>query len=115
MKMSDCPSYGYNIDGIDRVNPRFRCIFCQLIIQDPIQLSECGHRCCRACFDIRAQQSENGYIICPVEDCKESSHKDKIMNDKAFRRELEALMIACMYRSDRECLWTGPLRDYQVN
>jgi hypothetical protein len=37
------------------------------------------------------------------------------MTDKAFKRELDALQVGCMYRNNGPCSWIGPLQNYQVN
>ena len=66
---SEYPRCGYDIDDLNNTNPRFTCIFCFLIVRDPIQLTECGHRACRECFDIRAAKTADGNIACPSADC----------------------------------------------
>ena len=67
---SEYPACGYKIDDSDSINPRFKCIFCSQIVRDPIQLTECGHRGCRECFDLRAAKAADGNIACPVKDCE---------------------------------------------
>ncbi len=68
--ISEYPKCGYIIDGLEETNSRFKCIFCSLIMREPIQLTECGHRCCRECFEIRAAKTTDGNIACPSEDCE---------------------------------------------
>jgi hypothetical protein len=36
------------------------------------------------------------------------------MPDRAFGRELGALPVICVHRTDKKCQWEGILRDYQV-
>jgi hypothetical protein len=36
------------------------------------------------------------------------------MLDRAFKKELDVIPVVCMYRIDRQCTWTGQLKDYQV-
>jgi hypothetical protein len=72
--------YGYNIDSIEELKSRFLCIFCFLLIREPIQLTECGHRSCRGCFDVRAAATADGNITCPCEDCDVITNKNQVWN-----------------------------------
>ena len=42
---------GYEVDPIEAVGRRYECQICLLILRDPVQLSECGHRFCKLCID----------------------------------------------------------------
>ena len=44
---------GYDVDPVEPVVQvsRYKCQICLLILRDPVQLSECGHRFCRLCID----------------------------------------------------------------
>ncbi|CAF1078601.1 unnamed protein product [Adineta steineri] len=106
---------GYNIDDIDKANSRFKCIFCKLIIRDPIQLTECGHRSCRNCFDERANKEPDGNVTCPCDDCHIVTNKSQVMPDKAFKKELDNIRVVCIHRRDDQCTWAGHLRDYQAH
>jgi hypothetical protein len=68
--ISEYTKYGYVTYDLEETNSRFKCIFCSLIMREPIQLTECGHRCCRECFEIRAAKTTDGNIACPSEDCE---------------------------------------------
>jgi len=105
---------GYDINNIEELSSRFICIFCFLLIREPIQL-ECGDRCCRGCFEVRAAVAPNGNITCPRDDCQEITNKNKIMPDKAFKRELDVLQVECMHQKDKICSWEGQLKDYQIH
>ncbi|CAF1034674.1 unnamed protein product [Adineta ricciae] len=105
--------YGFNVFGIETIDSRFKCLFCDFVIKEPIQLVECGHRICRGCFDVRAATVENGRVKCPQKDCGEFANKEQVMEDKAFRRELDSLRIICRFKDNEECTWSGILRDYQ--
>jgi hypothetical protein len=76
--ISEYPKYGYNVDGIEEIHRRFLCIFCLLIIREPIQLTECGHRSCRDCFESRAERSTDGNVTCPCDDCHEITNRDQV-------------------------------------
>jgi hypothetical protein len=46
--------------GIDARNkntldPKYTCHKCLLILQDPVQLSTCGHRQCQSCFNAQLE------------------------------------------------------------
>ncbi|CAF1454114.1 unnamed protein product [Rotaria sordida] len=110
---SSYPKYGYEVDTIEDINPRFKCIFCFLVIQNAIQLTECGHRSCRGCFEVRAAAVADENVECPVDGCHATTNKSQIMPDRAFNRELNVLTVTCKYRKDKQCNWIGQLKDYQ--
>jgi hypothetical protein len=67
---SEYLSCGYLIHDIEKAEARWQCVYCQLVMKEPIQLTECGHRGCRGCFESRAAVAINGKMTCPVEECK---------------------------------------------
>jgi hypothetical protein len=75
---SEYPECGYEIDGIEKIKSRFKCIFCLLVIQEPIQLIECGHRSCRVCFESRAAKVLDGNVTCPYDDCHQVTNKNQV-------------------------------------
>lgn len=42
---------GYDVFPIETLGRRYECQICLLILRDPVQLSECGHRFCKQCLD----------------------------------------------------------------
>lgn len=42
---------GYDVFPIETLDKRYECQICLLILRDPVQLSECGHRFCKQCLD----------------------------------------------------------------
>ena len=76
--------HGYDVDGLEEINPRFICIFCSRIIREPIQLIECGHRSCRECFEHQAATTTDGNVECPCEDCHEKTNKDNVCHSCFF-------------------------------
>lgn len=42
---------GYDVDPIEMVGRRYECHICHLILRDPVQFSECGHRFCKICIN----------------------------------------------------------------
>jgi hypothetical protein len=76
--MSPYAKCGYDVDDIEKFDSRYKCIFCSLIIREPIQLTECGHRSCRGGFDIRAATTTDGNVTCPCEDCQLITNKNDV-------------------------------------
>ncbi|UJR08348.1 hypothetical protein I4U23_012619 [Adineta vaga] len=113
--VSQYQKYGFNVSDIGTFPPKYKCSFCTLIIQEPLQLTECGHRVCRKCYEVRAITEDNGRVKCPDQDCSDFADKDQIMPDKAFRRELDNLQVTCLYKENNICLWCGLLKDYQAH
>ncbi|CAF1931031.1 unnamed protein product [Rotaria magnacalcarata] len=111
--ISPYPKCGFDVDDIENKNSRFKCIFCSLLIQEPIQLIECGHRSCRGCFEARAAVAPDENVTCPYDDCNVKTNISQIMPDKAFKKELDILKVACIHRRDNRCNWEGLLNDYQ--
>ena len=42
---------GHDVEPVNPLNDNIKCQICMLIIRDPVQLSECGHRFCKLCMD----------------------------------------------------------------
>ncbi|UJR22226.1 hypothetical protein I4U23_025290 [Adineta vaga] len=93
---------GFDAKNKTTLNVIYICSQCSLILQDPVQLSECGHRRCKSCIDIQQQTM----ITCPV--CHTQTPTHLIRLDRGFKREMESLSIECFL-----CPWTGILKDYQ--
>jgi len=89
---------GYKTYLTEEADNKWKCIFCKLIIKEPIQLTECGHRACKGCFESRAAAAIDGNMICPVEDCKIEYIKTQTMPDRAFKKELDLYSITCYYK-----------------
>ncbi|UJR37875.1 hypothetical protein I4U23_030565 [Adineta vaga] len=105
---------GYQVNGMDKAQDKWKCIFCSWIIKEPIQLTECGHRGCRGCFESRMGQAPTGKISCPGEDCDYELDRSQTMVDRAFKKELDVLPITCIHKDDQpSCSWQGMLNAYQ--
>ena len=63
---------------MQNTSDRWKCIFCHLIIKEPLQLTECGHRCCKGCYESRAVLAPNDMMMCPDDECQYSFHKTKV-------------------------------------
>ena len=75
---SDHAPCGYTTYGMETIDARYKCIYCTWIMKEPIQLTECGHRCCRGCFEFRAAVAPDGILICPVNECETKFVKDQV-------------------------------------
>jgi hypothetical protein len=69
---------GYLIHCIEKVDNKWKCIYCLLIIKEPIQLTECGHRCCRGCFESRAAEAVDNMMVCPASECGITFNKNQV-------------------------------------
>lgn len=78
MANSERFSYGFEVDRLAEFHSRYHCIFCSLIINNPIQLTECGHRSCLDCFKTRADETTDGNVMCPVDDCHAITHRNSV-------------------------------------
>lgn len=122
---------GYSVYEIEKLPQRVICPYCRCVMKEPYQLTECGHRVCKGCFESRAVEAVNGIMVCPVEDCGVSFSRDQVKNivlffctisnlflkfmlDRAFKRELDNLPVTCDHKSNGKCTWSGPLKLYQV-
>ncbi|UJR22220.1 hypothetical protein I4U23_025284 [Adineta vaga] len=110
---------GFDTRTINTFDTQFICQKCVLILHDPVQLTECGHRLCKSCVDIQEQYIFFDHIIllafillfrtmitCPV--CHTQTPTHLIRLDRGFKREMESLSIECFL-----CPWTGILKNYQ--
>lgn len=93
---------GFDVANLDNIEPKFICSVCKLILREPVQLTECGHRTCKSC----AENLINDTVICPI--YNEETSKQNVMVDKGMKREMKTLPIKCLY-----CNWKGLLNDYE--
>jgi hypothetical protein len=42
---------GFRIQNLDTIPPVYCCPRCLLLLRDPVQLTNCGHRQCQSCID----------------------------------------------------------------
>lgn len=71
-------SCGYRILNSEEKDPKYKCIYCELIMKEPTQLTECGHRCCRGCIEVRIAVAPDQILICPVHDCHTEFMKEQV-------------------------------------
>uniref|UniRef100_H3B7S8 TNF receptor-associated factor n=1 Tax=Latimeria chalumnae TaxID=7897 RepID=H3B7S8_LATCH len=92
------------------------CCHCQLLMRDPVQNIECGHKFCRECFH---RLLSRGIVKCP--ECLKAEKRDgkihtlgepwKYFPDIATKKEILNLPVTC-HNSD--CSWSGTLRDLEM-
>lgn len=70
---NEVPS-GYIVYEMEKISDRFKCPYCHAIIKEAIQLSECGHRVCKACFVFKVKvNTTKNEMICPDPTCMEKN------------------------------------------
>ena len=42
---------GYNFEFVGDVPDELICVVCHLVLKEPVQLVQCGHRFCKSCFN----------------------------------------------------------------
>ncbi|CAF3596871.1 unnamed protein product [Rotaria sordida] len=81
---------------------KFICPVCSLILRDPIQLTQYGHRYCRTCLNAGQETT----IKCRR--CQADTAQSEIRIDRGFKNDMKSLPIDCYF-----CHWTGILNNYQ--
>ncbi|CAF0843364.1 unnamed protein product [Rotaria sp. Silwood1] len=92
---------GFNSENKNRMDVKFICQICNLILRDPIQLY-CGHRFCESCIDIKGRE----HIKC--HQCEILTSTSKIFSDQGMKNDMKMLGIRCFL-----CRWNGLFKNYQ--
>ena len=90
------------------------CVFCHLPLKVPIQLSDCGHRFCKSCFDqfVNYAMEKAIDLLCPND--RKLIDRYKVFTDKAAERAVLSLSVYCDYVSNG-CEWTGELQELEIH
>ena len=48
--------HGYDVELMNALDRKYDCQICQLILRDPVQLEECGHRFCKPCMNAHTKK-----------------------------------------------------------
>ncbi|XP_069491260.1 TNF receptor-associated factor 1-like [Ambystoma mexicanum] len=103
---------GYPLLDRAAYEKKYLCSKCELLLREPVQNIDCGHRFCLGCYQ---RMVRKGSLTCPV--CwKERSHLGNPKNlgqcfrDNATKREVLNLIISC---ANKGCEWTGPLKELE--
>ena len=70
---------GYPAYNMNKYEARYVCLWCSFLIKEPYQLTECGHRVCRGCFESRAATMvEDEERPCPDSTCESPFRKNQV-------------------------------------
>ena len=92
---------GYDVEVVNDTGA-YNCQICFLIPRDPMQVSCCGKRFCRACIT-RVLSEKNA---CPH--CQAKGDINKVFEDQGQRQAIMELKVYCPNRK-QGCGWTGEL------
>ena len=103
---------GYDATFVDEVHEELKCAVCHLVLRDPIQLSECGHRFCRGCLRSLEKYAERLHtpLLCPVD--REPFDVAKVFSDKGIARTIGNLKVRC---SHADCDAVVDLRELEAH
>ncbi|CAF3375195.1 unnamed protein product [Rotaria sp. Silwood1] len=93
---------GFDAKNLHILDTKFICPVCFLILRDPVQLTECGHRYCQTCLNVAQEKTSK----CPQ--CQAETLSTSIRLDRGFKNDMKTLSIDCSF-----CQWTGILNNYQ--
>ena len=104
----EVPKHGYHVDFVTAPPDYLRCMICQLVLRDPVQIMTCGHHYCQHCF-----QRVKGYSIvantplrCPID--QNVVDLEKVFRDISISRVISGLKVKCTF-TGRGCEWIGEL------
>ncbi|PAA84909.1 hypothetical protein BOX15_Mlig011234g1 [Macrostomum lignano] len=92
---------GYKIGGIDKLESRYKCAHCHLLLREPMQ-GDCGHRYCRNCVQLKFNEAKQKGepSLCLECDSSDSDRAeispDRTYPDMAIKREInKSLKVQC--------------------
>merc|ERR1712228_642612 len=100
-------TYGYDENlFISPPADYLRCGICLLVLQNPIQIIDCGHKYCRECFQQyqAAAKQNNEPLQCPID--KNIVDVSRMFEDIALKRAVGSLQVRCQHL-EKGCEWTG--------
>ncbi|XP_003385328.1 PREDICTED: TNF receptor-associated factor 3-like [Amphimedon queenslandica] len=86
------------------------CSECSLLLREPYQLLNCGHRICRSCLLETVLKKNNP--VCPED--KEPVTKNDVRPDKGCAKEINSLTAACG-GSENGCTWRGTVAEAEIH
>lgn len=108
--MSSSQDQGYDMDFLEDPPNYLKCIFCTLVLRDPVVLIGCGHHYCSNCFEQDKSYSAymNSKLICPLD--RIVIHTSQVLKDNFMERIIKDLYVKCPLNK-LGCTWTGELRN----
>ncbi|XP_078502168.1 TNF receptor-associated factor 2-like [Lissotriton helveticus] len=105
---------GYPLLERHSYDRKYLCTKCELLLRDPVQNINCGHRFCLCCYQLLVRK---GNLQCPaclkerIEPYEKSKNNlGQCFRDNAIKREVLNLLVSC---SNKGCDWTGPLKELE--
>uniref|UniRef100_A0A7M5UG47 Uncharacterized protein n=1 Tax=Clytia hemisphaerica TaxID=252671 RepID=A0A7M5UG47_9CNID len=82
---------GYDVEFVheDIYSNYSTCSICLLVLREPMQAQDCGHRFCKSCL-VGLKKCENDDYICP-----EDRSSMKLFSDKGREREILGILVKC--------------------
>jgi len=112
MAMQEVERYGFDVSFVEEIRDEYKCVFCCLVIRDPVQIMSCGHRFCARCFEAYKKHTEEqcNQLLCPVD--REAVSPKDVLPDRGFGRSIGNLSVRCG-NAELGCTWINDLRDLQ--
>lgn len=103
---------GYDANFVENVNDLFKCGVCFLVMKEPVQVIECGHKFCKTCYEHLKIHSLNSgsELLCPLD--RTLVNDKEVFPDKGIERKIQDLQVKCDH-FDRGCNWINELRCLQ--
>ena len=102
--------YGIAANFTTDVPDYVKCVACLLVLRNPLQFLECGHKICTPCFShLKKNAADNNTpLCCPVD--REEVELQQVVPDNGANRIVGNLRVKC-WEMERGCEWSGDLRD----
>merc|ERR1712034_15131 len=105
---------GYDNEFVDGLPDYLKCAICRLALRNPIQVSSCGHRFCKPCYEVMKNYSLRDHVdlLCPID--RNKVDVTKVFEDKGIERLVFDLLVKCP-RNVEGCTWIGELRNLEIH
>ncbi|XP_066935228.1 TNF receptor-associated factor 6-like [Clytia hemisphaerica] len=97
---------GYDVEFLHEQFDDMKCSICLLVLREPMQADECGHRFCKSCV-VNIKKSGQKKYICPQDRTKMS-----LFRDKGREREILNRPVKCIHHKEG-CCWANALRELE--
>jgi len=105
---------GFDAHFISDIPDYLNCIVCHLVLRKPLQISSCGHKFCKPCFEkLKTHSNNTGTPLqCPVD--RGVIDLRTVFEDKGMGMVIGNLMVKCSCFEDG-CPWSGCLSDLETH